>query len=287
MVLYRLVNISLENLKFRWEHHRYDINTVKSNLRYFKNFNEKEIVYHLIVKIRESMVRKGILKPLIIKQEWYDETFDFGNNNSYVLVGNQRLSALRSMKGDQLERAVGNSVRKIPCIVTESDSSWGDDNPANQEFDEKPHPLVGINIGDLKYGNTERKDEVKNERFSGLIEELNKKEKDPYFEKTFRANKWFLEAEKQLLNPVPGSNQKMRDLIDVFESIKRDRQMWNPLVVCSDTDGMFYVTVGKQRLCSLRALNFRGLVPCRVFSTKRPNNILSMYPYKKVEYARG
>ena len=105
-----------------------------------------------------------------------------------------------------------------------------------------------------------------------------------YLEKTLKENDWFLRAEKLLKYPVKDSNEKMTGLIGIRNSIKKEGVMWNPLIVHSAKDGMFYVSVGKQRLCSLRSLDFKGLVPCRVYSKNSTSSgVLKTYPYMKVK----
>lgn len=283
MSLFRRVNVPLDNLKFRWEHSMFNSREHKAKMKYFRNYSKTDIIYNPIWHIQESMRKRGMSSSLIIKQSHYDPSFDFSNNYSYVLIGNQRLVALKSMNQKDLEGAIYNTVRKVPCVIAEDESPWGDNNPASKSSE--TNALVGINVFDLQYGRLEIPNtDFLPEEFSGLMEEYNKKQYNVSYEKTAVENQWFLEAEKTLGKKVK-PNLKLDSLIKVYESIKKAKTMWNPLIVNSDSDGMFYVNKGKQRLCALRALGFKGLVPCRVYSGNKykVEDILELYPYTEIE----
>lgn len=283
MSLFRRVNVPLDNLKFRWEHSMFNSRKHKAKMRYFRNYSKDDIIYNPIWHIQESMRKRGMSSSLIIKQSHYNQSFDFSNNYSYVLIGNQRLVALKSMNQKDLEGAIHNTLRKVPCIIAEDESPWGDNNPASKSSESDA--LVGINIFDLQYDRFEiPNSNFLPEEFSGLMDEYNKKQHDISYEKVVNQNQWFLEAEKTLGKEVE-PNDKLDSLIKVYESLKKEKTMWNPLIVKSETDGMLYVVKGKQRLCALRALGFKDLVPCRVFSGNKYKieDILELYPYTEIE----
>jgi hypothetical protein len=65
-----------------------------------------------ILGVYRSIVIEGLWYPLIVKKE-YEHVY-------YVVVGNQRLCALRAMK----------CQGRLPCIIAKEEDSWDDDNEA-------------------------------------------------------------------------------------------------------------------------------------------------------------
>lgn len=80
------------------------------------------------------MSRHGIVNPLVVKQAGYGLDFDGGC--FYVVVGNQRLCALRIFIGS------GWAVsQQIPCMIAHEGDSWDDLTRAL-----KLHPAPPINL---------------------------------------------------------------------------------------------------------------------------------------------
>lgn len=287
--MYRLVNVPVDNLRYRWESELFDgdLKKKKTKLQVFRDFEANQNTFSSELKqLHENLKRKGLLKPLIIKQAWYDREFDFNSNHSYVVVGNQRLCILKTMPAQELENTIVNHNRRVPCVVCRKDDNWGD-NTGPVGFLEQ-EPTIGISINDLHYVNFDSRNYVKipdivTGKTTGRINQVIDKS---YFNKVLNQVAWLTNLEKTLpsLKKDDEMNQKTRTLFKVYSSI-RDRGMMNPLMVKMDFDGNFYVHVGKQRLCSLKALEYQGLVPCHVFNNKTNlEDILSKHPYREVKY---
>ena len=53
-------------------------------------------------------------------------------------------------------------------------------------------------------------------------------------------------------------------MLSIFRDFRDNEVMWNPIIAFLETDGELYILMGSQRVCSLRALNYKEQVPVRV-----------------------
>lgn len=107
-MLNKITNIPLENLNYLWEHSKFP---GYSNLKLYKSIEKNwKSAYWELHKIRSSIQENGLKYPLIVKQSHESNVF-------YVVVGNQRLCALKSYKDDKY---------LVPCIVAPETLPWND-----------------------------------------------------------------------------------------------------------------------------------------------------------------
>jgi len=50
----------------------------------------------------------------------------------------------------------------------------------------------------------------------------------------------------------------------VYTAIKKEMKMYNPLILYRKGNVSRHIVIGWQRLCSLKALEYKGTVPCRI-----------------------
>ena len=118
-------------------------------------------------------------------------------------------------------------------------------------------------------------------------------EKDSIYLQGNRLYKIYLETMERLLPNGPPFGfgkgweeweEKAIKMHEIYKNIKETEKLWNPFIVMQQRDGNFYIILGGQRLCSLRALHYTGELPCRVLhftdaKAERSNPAILIHPY--------
>lgn len=74
---------------------------------------------------------------------------------------------------------------------------------------------------------------------------------------------WINYMEKNLRLIELASNDREYNMLGVYHSIRKTGIIRRPLIIREVIDApWYYVVVGNQRLCALKALDYIGLVPC-------------------------
>lgn len=74
---------------------------------------------------------------------------------------------------------------------------------------------------------------------------------------------WINYMEKNLKLMETASTDREYNMLGVYNSIRKTGVIHKPLIIRDGPGAVwYYVIIGNQRLCSLRALDYTGLVPC-------------------------
>lgn len=121
-----IVHIPLEELNLRWNADRFDKLKVKHIIEMYDNAFQAVRNNNMSVQrarqlydIINSILEIGLVNPLIVKK--------IDNNKYCVVVGNQRLYALRYLKLyyiDKYNKLFPSNM--IPCRIAAEEHSWND-----------------------------------------------------------------------------------------------------------------------------------------------------------------
>lgn len=132
----------IENLKIRWEAPHFDANKQKRLFQRFSTFEAKLKTFDFsksalemrVKNVFDSIKSEGLINPLVVKLN--DYTLEFLEENGiFVVVGNQRLTALKVLKEQSTDEEWEEINRHYPdpeglgrvaCRVCKEEDNWSD-----------------------------------------------------------------------------------------------------------------------------------------------------------------
>lgn len=132
----------LENMQVRWAAPHFDSNKQKRLIQRFSTFEAKLKTFDFsksalemrVHKVYESIKNDGLINPLVVKLNDYSPEF-LEENGIFVVVGNQRLTALKVLKEqvtseewDEINRHFPDplGLGRVACRVCKEEDNWSD-----------------------------------------------------------------------------------------------------------------------------------------------------------------